>query len=211
MNGVSAVLGTQANLDTDVIAVDGVRITRPTIRVLLLNKPCGYVTTRRDVHAPDTVMALVPEIPGLHPVGRLDKDSSGLLLLTNDGSLTYALTHPRHQVAKTYEVRVAGVPNILVLNILRKGVPLEDGMTAPAGVVLLDIQPTSALLRITLHEGRKRQIRRMCAILGHPVQTLQRVGIGSLTLDDLQEGCWRDLTAEEVCTLRGQAARRLSP
>jgi 23S rRNA pseudouridine2605 synthase len=203
VNGVTAVLGTRADVERDIVAVDGQPISQPLHRTLLLHKPRGYVTTRHDPHAPDTVMSLLPAIPGLHPIGRLDKDSTGLLLLTNDGALTYALTHPRHEVEKVYEALVAGEPDDMALTRLRDGMLLEDGVTAPAGVRILTQHDGETLLELTLHQGKKRQVRRMCAVLGHPVRALRRVRVGQIALGDVPEGAWRDLTAEELNSLRG--------
>jgi pseudouridine synthase len=201
-NAVVALLGTRVDPQRDVIAVDGVPIHRPEQRTIMLNKPAGYITTRQDPHAPDTIMALVPEIPGLHPIGRLDKNTTGLLLLTNDGALTYALTHPKHHVEKTYRAWVQGIPREEQLERLRRGVLLDDGPTAPAQLYLVRHAADRALLEIVIHEGRKRQVRRMCDAIGHPVIALSRLRIGPLALGDLPEGRWRDLTAEEIRSLQ---------
>lgn len=198
VNGeVVSLLGTRVDPARDVVTVDGVPITHPAKRTVMLHKPAGYLTTRQDPRARDTVMALVPDIPGLHPVGRLDKDTTGLLLLTNDGDLTYALTHPKHHVEKTYHAWVQGVPSQRALTQLRRGILLEDGLTAPAQVRLLRSEAGRSLLEIIIHEGRKRQVRRMCEAVGHPVVALSRQRIGPLRLGDLREGEWRDLTDEE--------------
>ena len=202
VNGeVISLLGTRADPERDVIAVDGALITRPAKRTIMLNKPAGYITTRSDPRARDTVMALVPAIPGLHPVGRLDKDTTGLLLLTNDGDLTFALTHPRHHVEKTYHAWVVGRPTENALQRLRKGVELSDGLTAPAAVRVVRAEGGRALVELTIHEGKKRQVRRMLQAEGYPVTTLKRVQIGPLALGDLPEGQWRELTPEEVRAL----------
>ncbi len=194
-------LGTRADPEHDQITVDGKPIKKPALRTLMLHKPIGVTTTVSDRHARHTVMALVPEIPGLHPVGRLDQDSSGLLLLTNDGNLTHALTHPRHLVEKTYHAQVAGIPDEDALEHIRRGVMLDDGLTAPARVQMLQRDDQSALVEITIHEGRNRQVRRMFARVKHPVLTLTRVRIGPLALGKLQEGAWRDLAPWEVQAL----------
>ncbi len=199
-------LGTQVDPARDIVAVDGVPVRLPAHRTLMLNKPAGVITTRSDPHARDTVMALLPEIPGLHPIGRLDKETTGLLLLTNDGDLTYALTHPKHHVEKTYRAWVQGVPDTAALAQLRDGVLLEDGLTAPAHVKRILTREDRTLLEITIHEGRKRQVRRMLLVVGHPVISLARTRIGPLTLGDLPEGQWREVTADEVRTLYATAA-----
>lgn len=178
--------------------MDGVPVNQPAKRTILLHKPAGYITTRLDPHARDTVMSLVPPIPGLHPIGRLDKDTTGLLLLTNDGDLTYALTHPKHHVDKIYRAHVAGVPTAEELDRLRHGIMLEDGLTAPAQVRLVSRGADSAVVDLTIHEGRKRQVRRMLKAIGHPVTTLSRLRVGPISLGNLPQGVWRDLTPEEL-------------
>jgi len=202
VNGqVVTLLGTQVDPAHDVVMVDGALVSLTTRRTFLLNKPAGYITTCEDPHARDTVMRLAPRIPGLHPIGRLDKDTTGLLLLTNDGDLTFALTHPKHHVEKTYLARVTGVPVENSLDALRQGVVLGDGMTSPADVRLAGANAGEGLVEITIHEGRKRQVRRMLSLVGHPVVTLTRLRVGPLALGDLPEGVWRELTAEEIGTL----------
>lgn len=191
-------LGTCVDPVRDVVMVDGIRLKRPTIATIMLHKPAGYVTTCGDRHARNTVMDLVPEIPGLHPIGRLDQDSTGLLLLTNDGKLTFALTHPRHHVDKTYRTWVSGAPEEKTLVLLRRGVKLTDGLTAPAQVFVKQIEDARSLLEITIHEGKNRQIRRMLQFVGHPVLSLTRVQIGSLRLTSLPEGHWRELSPHEI-------------
>jgi len=209
------------------VAVDGVTVRDPAVRVdpraaqitvggrpiaapadrgatvIALHKPPGYMVTRRDPQGRKTVFELLRGAPpGLQPVGRLDLASRGLLLLTDDGSLAYALTHPRFGVAKTYHVWVEGHPSTEVLAVLRKGVPLADGPTAPAQVAVLDREGDRTLLAITLKEGRHRQIRRMLATVGHPVQDLLRVAVGPLKLGGLPEGQWRRLSQEETKRLK---------
>ena len=202
VNGeVVSLLGTRADPACDVVSLDGIPITRPQHRTLLLHKPAGYITTRDDPRSRDTVMALVPDIPGLHPVGRLDKDTTGLLLLTNDGGLTYALTHPKHHVDKTYRAWVDGVPDQVALEQLRTGVMVEDRLTAPALVRRVLTREGRTLLELTIHEGRKRQIRRMLLAVGVPVVSLSRIRLGPLELGELPEGQWRELNAEEVRAL----------
>lgn len=200
VNGKVAHLGQRVDPDRDQIVVDGrpLREREPLV-YLLLYKPAGYVTTRRDPHAPRTVMQLVRGVPAsVFPVGRLDADAEGVLLLTNDGELASRLLHPRYGVEKVYRVLVRGRPTAAALRRLREGVVLNDGKTAPAKVCLLYRGQDRSELEITLHEGRKRQVKRMCQAVGHPVQRLTRVRFGQLTLGDLKPGQWRYLTPEEV-------------
>jgi 23S rRNA pseudouridine2605 synthase len=199
VNGEVAVLGRRVDPDTDSVAVDGVPIgIKPGLVYYLLNKPAGVVTTANDTHGRRTVVDMVPAEPRVYPVGRLDLDSEGLLLLTNDGDLAQRLTHPSHGVEKEYLVEVGGgtVP-LGKLRQLREGVELDDGMTAPAKVS----QPNAGVLRLTIHEGRNRQVRRMCEAIGHPVQRLVRVRIGTLRDTSLHPGEWRELDASELKSL----------
>jgi 23S rRNA pseudouridine2605 synthase len=187
----------------EAIAVDGEAVRAPGARVVYaLNKPPGVVSTAADTHGRRTVVDLVPSGQRLYPVGRLDADSTGLILLTNDGDLAYALTHPRFEVPRTYRARVDGRPSERALRALREGIELEDGRTAPAHVRLLGPHE----LELTIHEGRKRQVRRMCEAVGHRVVELRRVAFGPLRLGDLTAGRHRRLTAAEVQRLR-EAAR----
>ena len=163
----------------------------------LLNKPAGVVTTASDTHGRDTVLELVPTEPRVHPVGRLDMETEGLLLLTNDGVLTHRITHPSFGVEKEYVAEVEGRPGRGALRRLREGIELDDGMTAPAKVS--ELQP--GLLRLTIHEGRNRQVRRMCDAIGHPVIRLVRTRIGPLRDPQLAPGEWRELTQDEVRAL----------
>jgi len=203
LNGaVVTELGTRADPDRDRIEVDGRPLPRaagPTYYAL--NKPTGYITSVSDPRGRRTVMSLVPEVPGLHPVGRLDYDTSGLLLLTNDGDFTLALTHPRYGVPKTYDALVEGHPTERLLQRLREGIPLEGVLTAHAKVVRLGTDGPNARVRITLHEGRNRQVRRMLALIGHPVIRLKRLSIGPVTLDGLEPGAARPLTQQEIAAL----------
>jgi 23S rRNA pseudouridine2605 synthase len=192
----------------DQVTVDGRPVGPPERRVAYaLNKPVGVVSTARDPQGRPTVVSLVPGEERLYPVGRLDADSSGLILLTNDGDLAYRLTHPRFEVNKTYVVEVAHAPvGERALRALREGVELDDGLTAPARVRRL----RADRLEITIHEGRKRQVRRMCEAVGHPVSSLRRVAVGPLELGRLATGRYRRLTEEEVTALAsaGSEARR---
>jgi len=175
---------------------------KPGLVHYLLNKPPGVITTAADPQGRSTVVDLVPPDPRVFPVGRLDADSEGLLLLTNDGDLTHRLTHPSYGVDKEYLVEVEGDPSKGDLARLRDGVDLEDGHTAPAKVAQLG----DRLLRITIHEGRNRQVRRMCEAVGHPVVRLVRTRIGPLSDRTLAPGAWRDLTQDEVRALERAAA-----
>jgi 23S rRNA pseudouridine2605 synthase len=190
----------------EAITVDGEAIRAPGARVVYaLNKPAGVVSTAHDTHGRRTVVDLVPSSRRLYPVGRLDADTTGLILLTNDGDLAYALTHPRFEVPRTYRAKVEGRPGERALRTLRQGVELEDGRTAPARVRLAGAHE----LELTIHEGRKRQVRRMCEAVGHRVVALQRIAFGPLRLGDLRPGHHRRLTAAEVERLRRAAQRRV--
>ena len=200
-------LGSKADPAHDDIRVDGRRVkVVQHHRYILLNKPRGYVTTRSDPQRRPTVLDLLHSVREyIYPVGRLDFDSEGLLLLTNDGDLAARLTHPRHGVARVYEARVLGVPDPRDLDRLARGVTVDGRPTGPAEVVL---RPRgrrgedSATLIITIREGRNRQVRKMCDAIGHPVTHLKRVAIGPIRDAKLQVGRWRDLTAQEVARLR---------
>lgn len=198
VNGVIAHLGQRVDPLVDVVEFDGSQIgVKPGLVHYLLNKPAGVVTTAQDTHGRPTVVELVPAEPRVFPVGRLDADTEGLLLLTNDGDLTHRLTHPSFGVEKEYLAEVRGEPSRGALRTLREGVDLEDGPTAPAAVSTLQAN----LLRITIHEGRNRQVRRMCEAVGHPVVRLVRTRIGPLTDTTLKPGEWRELTQAEVRSL----------
>jgi 23S rRNA pseudouridine2605 synthase len=204
-------MGTKADPAHDDVRVDGRRIGAPQRRrYILLNKPAGYVSTRADPQRRPTVLDLLHGVREyLYPVGRLDYDSEGLLLLTNDGDLAARLTHPRHGVERTYEVRVAGTPDTEALGRLRKGIPLDGRPTLPADVTLLGSRRTQeAVLVLTIREGRNRQVRRMCEAVGHPVRTLRRIRIGPLEDRRLKPGQWRELTEREVGALRSAGALR---
>ena len=199
VNGEVAELGRRVDVDRDRIEVHGVPVSTKTGLVYyLLNKPEGVVTTAADTHGRPTVVEYVPDDPRVFPVGRLDADTEGLLILTNDGDLANRLAHPRFGVEKEYYAHVVGLPDAKDLRRLRTGVPLEDGPTAPAKVV--EVSP--GLLRITVHEGRNRQVRRMFDAVGHPVERLVRTRIGPITDRRLKPGQWRPLTTAEVRKLQ---------
>jgi 23S rRNA pseudouridine2605 synthase len=200
VNGETAVLGQRVDPASDRVELDGVPlVVDDTLVFWLLNKPPGYVTTARDPQGRATVFDLVPAEPRVFTVGRLDLDSEGLLILTNDGELAQLLMHPRHHVEKEYFVEVEGVPKPNALRRLREGVDLDDGRTLPARVRLVQSSDhgTSAL-EIVVREGRKRMVRRMSSAVGHPVLRLVRTRIGPLRDPALAPGAWRTLTAKEV-------------
>jgi pseudouridine synthase len=206
VNGVTIrEMGIKASPSDDV-RVDGRRI-RPAERrrYILLYKPAGVVTTRSDPQRRTTVLQLLQGVREyVYPVGRLDYDTEGLLLLTNDGDLAATLTHPRHGVERTYEARVAGMPDQEALQRLRTGIPLDGRRTLPADVTVLNIgrRDRDGILRITIREGRNRQVRRMLEAVGHPVQTLRRTRIGPLSDRQLKPGMWRELTEAEIRRLK---------
>ena len=199
-------LGTKADASKDDIRVDGRRVkAAERHRYLLLNKPRGYVTTRSDPQRRPTVIDLLKGVREyVYPVGRLDFDSAGLLILTNDGDLAARLAHPRHAVARVYEARVLGAPDAHDLRRLAKGVTIDGRRTGPAEVTLLG----DTTLLVTVREGRNRQVRKMCDAIGHPVTDLTRVAIGPIRDPRLKLGYWRDLTPEEVRRLRESTASR---
>jgi 23S rRNA pseudouridine2605 synthase len=205
-------LGSKADPATDVIKVDGRRIkTEIRHRYIVLYKPKGYVTTRNDPEGRRTVMDLIGQGDYIYPVGRLDYDSEGLLLLMSDGDLAARLMHPRHEVDKVYEVIVLGAPEPRALEKLRKGVFIEGGRTSPAmvhtGTTVKGARPTTKLT-ISIHEGRNRQLRKMCGAVGLPVRELRRIRMGPIGLGRLKPGQWRDLTPDEVRRLKSATAGR---
>jgi 23S rRNA pseudouridine2605 synthase len=216
VNGVTVFeLGTKADPAADDIRVDGRRVKiAGRHRYLLLNKPRRYVTTRSDPQQRATVLDLLQGVKEyVYPVGRLDYETEGLLLLTNDGDLAARLTHPSHEVPRVYEARVLGVPDEHDLQRLSRGLVLDGRRTAPAEVRLLPMRrdQNDATIVLTLREGRNRQVRDMCDAIGHPVEQLKRVAIGPLRDPKLKLGHWRDLTAEEVARLKRAAGATLPP
>lgn len=197
-------LGHKIDDERDVVYVDGKKVQheeRPLY--LLLNKPAGYLVTLKDPFKRRTIRDLLPASMGrVFPVGRLDLDSQGLLLLTNDGEMAYRLSHPRFKVKKVYVAKVQGEPNEEALSRLERGVYLEGKRTAPAKVNLLAHNPKSSILRIEIHEGRKREVRKMCQAVGHNVLELKRIGFAGLELKKLKTGEWRPLEPRELRKLR---------
>ena len=203
VNGQVAHLGQRVDPAADAIAVDGVAVSAaPGLVYYLLNKPRGVVTTAADPEGRRTVVDLVPPDPRVYPVGRLDADSEGLIVLTNDGGLAHRMAHPSYGLDKEYLVEVEGAPSPAALRRLREGVDLEDGRTAPARVS----QVAPGALRIVIHEGRNRQVRRMCDAVGHPVRRLVRSRIGPVADRSLPPGRWRPLTTAEVRALEQAVA-----
>lgn len=200
-NKVVSELGAKADPRKDKIRVDGKLIHGEKLVYLLLFKPKGVVSTLSDPQGRETVAQLVAEVPQrVYPVGRLDYNTEGALLLTNDGSLTHALLHPSRHVKKTYIARLQGIPAEEKLDRLRTGIQLEDGMTAPAEVYLLESnrEKDDSRIQLTIHEGRNHQVRRMCDAIGHSVKQLKRISFGFLTLEGLKRGQYRHLTQDEV-------------
>lgn len=215
VNGTTVTeLGTKADPRTDDIRVDGRRIKPATRRLyILMYKPRGYITSRSDPQKRPTVIDLLAKggiRDYVYPVGRLDYESEGLLLLTSDGDLAARLTHPSHEVEREYHARVRGVPDRHAIERLAAGIMVEGRKTAPAGVTLLKIMEAAdgpdSVLSIVLHEGRNRQVRRMCEAVGHPVVRLRRVRIGPITDERIRPGEFRELDAKEISALR-RAAR----
>jgi pseudouridine synthase len=219
VNGKVATLGERANPASDAIKVDGKRVPPPATRrrYLLLNKPRGFVTTVSDPEGRDTVLALLPENVrrGIKPVGRLDIQTEGLLLLTDDGDLARHVTHPSGGCAKEYRVKVSGVPEEKDLDRLRRGIHLDGERTRPCEIERISTtggrDRGNSWLRVTLREGRSRRIRRMFEACGHPVSKLRRVAIGPVRDRGLPPGSWRWLEPWEVAALRGQGGRPARP
>ena len=194
---LNTVVGTR-----DLVEVDGVRVERQPLSYLLLHKPPDVVTTASDPHGRRTVVDLVPSEQRVVPVGRLDVDTTGALVLTNDGELAHRLAHPRYGVPKVYEAEVEGTPTSDELDLLRHGIELEDGLTASAEVRLIGRSRRAGRLELTLHEGRKHQVKRMCEAVGHPVRQLHRVRYAGLDLAGLAPLPRRELTKDEIAALR---------
>jgi 23S rRNA pseudouridine2605 synthase len=202
VNGAVPAPGRRVNPEVDRVELDGVPLpVQPGLVHYLVNKPVGVVSTAEDTHGRPTVVTLVPAEPRVFPVGRLDMDSEGLLVLTNDGELAHRLTHPSFGVPKEYLVQVEGQPGAGAVRRLRRGVDLEDGLTAPARVSVVG----PGLLRMVIHEGRNRQVRRMCDVVGHPVIRLIRTRLGPISDPTLAPGAYRALGLDEVRALAAAA------
>jgi 23S rRNA pseudouridine2605 synthase len=208
VNGEFAILGAAVRPEVDAVLLDGQRITLPqSLAYLALNKPAGYLTTLRDEPGRNrlTIRDLMPPVPGLVPIGRLDAATTGLLLLTNDGPLAHRIAHPSSRIEKEYEVTVDNPAPEEALSTLSSGPTLEDGPMLPPNLTNLRASPRQTAFHLTIHEGRNRIIRRACAAVGLDLISLRRLRIGSVTLGDLPEGRYRKLTKEELETLRGHA------
>ena len=208
VNGRLATLGDKVDPTRDVVVLNGATVNLdPNVRYLALHKPAGVVTTMRDPQGRPDIRSFVPAEPRVFPVGRLDLDSEGLLLLTNDGDLAEALTHPRYGVEKEYLVEVQGTPTSKHLGALRRGVELEDGPARAASVRIVDARGDRGQLALVMTEGRKREVRRLLGAVDLPVARLVRVRIGPIALGRLKAGAVRDLTADEVLSLAKLVAK----
>ena len=206
INNDVATLGMKVNPETDIILFDDKKIDKKEELVyILLNKPLGYVTTSKDQFSRDSVLDLVKVKQRIVPVGRLDMYTSGALLLSNDGEFVYKITHPKHEIDKTYTVTVKGIVTDEEVEMLRAGVQIEDYITKPAKVKILktDIEKDISRLEITIHEGKNRQVRKMCEAVGRKVQALHRSKIGDIGVKDLKLGTWRYLSQKEIDYLKG--------
>jgi 23S rRNA pseudouridine2605 synthase len=202
VNGAIVHLGQKADPEADVIAIDGIPLpVKPDLVHYLVYKPPGVISSATDPQGRPIVTGLVPSEPRVFPVGRLDESSEGLLILTNDGELANRLTHPRFGVEKTYTVLVEGLPTPAAMSRLTEGVELDDGPARALRAKVLDRHGNQALLEVAMGEGRKREVRRMCAAVGHPVARLVRTSIGPVRDPQLRPGTWRSLTLDEVRAL----------
>lgn len=209
VNGETAQIGATVDPGVDSVHVDGRLLTSEQKVYLLLNKPRGVVTTVKDTHGRVTVLDCFDDLDArVFPVGRLDLDVDGALLLTNDGDLAYALTHPRFEVKKTYHAWVRGEVSLETAARLARGVQLDDGMTAPARVKILSRARGRTRIELVIHEGRNREVKRMCKAVGHPVRELTRVAFAGLSVEGLSPGSWRHLTIGEVEDLRAMVQPR---
>lgn len=203
VNGDLAGVGSRIDASSDVVTLDGVVLAHERNVYVVLNKPKGVVTSVKDSHHRRTVLDLITGVDTrIFPIGRLDMDVTGTLLLTNDGELTHRLSHPKFEIDKIYLAWVAGHVGHEALRRLRKGVRLEDGMTAPARANVVKKEGNSTLIRLTIHEGRKRLVKRMCAAVGHPVHDLRRIRIGTIESQGLMPGEWRYLNEDEIEDLK---------
>ena len=201
VNNDIATLGMKINPEMDIVLLDDKKIeNKEELVYILLNKPIGYVTTAKDQFSRDSVLDLVKVKQRIVPVGRLDMYTSGALLLSNDGDFVYRITHPKHEIDKTYTVTVKGIVTDEEVEMLRAGVEIEDYITKPAKVKILktDIEKNISRLEITIHEGKNRQVRKMCEAVGRKVQALHRSKIGNIGVKDLKLGTWRYLSVKEI-------------
>lgn len=190
--------------EVDNVNVDGQTISlAEKLIYIILNKPVGVITSVKDQFDRKTVTEIVDINERVYPVGRLDFDTSGLLLLTNDGDITFKMTHPSHEVEKVYLARIKGVPTVEEIEKFRNGLRIEDYTTAPSDIKVLREYGNSSLAQITIHEGRNRQVRKMCSVINHPVIDLKRIKMGEIELGNLKSGEWRELTKSEVEYLKG--------
>ncbi len=203
-NEVRTDMGININPDRDKVYVDNKLISvEKNLVYIILNKPEGYITTLSDEFNRPTVIDLVCDITErIYPVGRLDYDTSGLILLTNDGELTYKLTHPKHEFIKTYIANIEGIPNEKTIHKLETGIQIEEYITAPAKFKIIKLEKPNCYIEVKIHEGKNRQIRKMLDAVGHPVKSLKRVAMGSIKLDTLPLGKWRALTKSEISYLK---------
>ncbi len=204
VNGDVAALGAKVDPASDDILLDGAAVAPSDKKVyVVLNKPAGTVSTAKDTHDRPTVLDCIHGVTErVFPVGRLDMDVEGVLLLTNDGELANRLIHPRYEIDKIYVAKVKGLVQPEAARRLEKGVHLEDGMTAPARAVIMNANPQNSTIQLTIHEGRKREVKRMCAAVGHPVIRLHRVAFGNIRARGLRPGEWRYLNPGEIAKLR---------
>jgi len=208
VNSEIAKLGIKVNPEVDIVMFDDKKMeNKEELVYILLNKPIGYVTTAKDQFSRDSVLDLVKVKQRIVPVGRLDMYTSGALLLSNDGDFVYKITHPKHEINKTYTVTLKGIVNNDEVEKLKSGVEIEDYITKPAKVKILktDVEKGISRLEITIHEGKNRQVRKMCEAIGKKVQALHRSKIGNLDVKDLKLGMWRYLKEEEISSLCRQS------
>ncbi len=193
-------LGFKVDRDLDKITVNDKLLKMENKKIyILLNKPIGYITSVKDQFDRPTVLDLIKNINArVFPIGRLDYDTEGLLILTNDGELTYKITHPKHNINKTYRALIKGAADDKDIDSFRKGLRIEDYITSPAKLEILWYEKNNTVVNITIHEGKNRQVRKMCSAIGHEVLKLKRISIGKLTLGELKLGQWRHLTDEEI-------------
>ncbi|WHE08076.1 pseudouridine synthase [Thermoanaerobacterium thermosaccharolyticum] len=196
-------LGIKIDPDKDIVEYDGRVVAKVQHNIyIMLNKPTGFITTVKDQFGRPSVLDIIKIKDRIYPVGRLDYNTSGLLLLTNDGDIANKLMHPKHEIDKVYIAKIRGIPDDKDLDRFRNGLLLDNRLTAKAKIEILKKINNDALVKIVIHEGRNRQIRRMCELIGHPVMTLKRIKIGDLELGNLKVGQWRYLTGEEVQYLK---------